>query len=229
MGAKTLFLTDPLYDYMCRIGAPEPDALRELREQATAEDPTRTRHGAPDQVQFLAWLVRVTGARRVLEMGTYLGYASLGLALALPPEGRLVTCDVEDTHARLGRPHWTKAGVADRIDFRVAPAMSVLDGLLAESGADSFDFAFLDADKVNHDAYYERCLRLVRSGGVIVLNNVFCRELSALGTAADPTLDADGIAYVEAVQALNIKVARDERVIAITVPLGDGITLAHVR
>ena len=175
----------------------------------------------PEQGQFMALLVELLGARNALEVGTFTGYSALAVALALPEDGRLVACDVSEEWTAIGRRYWEEAGVAHKIDLRLAPAVETLDALLAEGCGGTFDFAFIDADKEGYDAYYERALELMRPGGLVVLDNTLWR-----GKVADPTIsDAD----TEALRALNTKLAGDERVTLSLLPVGDGVTLARKR
>ncbi len=175
----------------------------------------------PEQGQFMALLVELIGARNALEVGTFTGYSALAVALALPEDGRLVACDVSEEWTAIGRRYWEEAGVAHKIDLRLAPALETLDALLAEGRAGTFDFAFIDADKEGYDAYYERALELTRAGGLVVLDNTLWR-----GDVADPTIsDVD----TDAIRAINTKLAGDERVTLSLLPVGDGLTLARKR
>ena len=166
-------------------------------------------------------LVRLIGVRRAVEVGTYTGYSALAVALAMPADGRLICCDVNAETTKVAREHWVKAGVADKIDLRIAPALATLDTLLAGKEAGQFDMAFIDADKTNYDAYYERCLRLLRIGGLILIDNVLWG-----GAVADP---GDREASTQVIRALNAKIQADERVDMCLLPIGDGLTLARKR
>ncbi len=220
MSRDTHPLTDELYDYLKRVSLREPPLLRRLREETAGLERAEMQIG-PEQGQFMALLVELIGAEKALEVGTFTGYSALVVALALPPDGRLVTCDRSEEWTSIARRYWEEAGVADRIDLRLAPAIRTLDRLLAEGGADSFDFAFIDADKENYDGYYERALRLVRPGGLITIDNTLWE-----GKVADPAVtDAD----TEAIRALNAKLLEDERVGLSLLPIGDGLTLARRR
>jgi predicted O-methyltransferase YrrM len=189
-----------------------------LRAETASLPEARMQIGA-DQGALMAMLVRLLGARRALEIGTFTGYSALAVASALPPDGRLICCDVSEEWTAIGRRYWKEAGVAERIDLRLAPATETLAGLLREGGADSFDFAFIDADKENYDAYYEACLRLVRPGGLIAVDNALWS-----GAVADPSVtDAE----TEALRALNRKVRDDGRVEACLLTVGDGVLLAR--
>ena len=175
----------------------------------------------PDQAALLALLVRSLGARKCLEIGTFTGYSALAVAMALPAEGKLVCCDISEEWTAMGRRYWAKAGVAARIDLRLAPALQTLNDLLAHKGSGQFDFAFIDADKAGYDSYYEACLRLVRAGGLIALDNMLWS-----GRVADPEFhDAD----TDALRALNAKIRDDARVDACLLTVGDGVMLAQKR
>jgi len=174
-----------------------------------------------DQGTLLALLARTVGARRAVEIGTFTGYSALAVATALPADGALVCCDVSDEWTRIGRRYWNEAGVAARIDLRLGPALSTLDALLHESGAASFDFAFIDADKSNYDGYYEACLKLVRAGGLILLDNMLWG-----GKVAQPEVyDSDP----DALRVLNAKIRDDARVDACLLTVGDGVMVARKR
>lgn len=175
----------------------------------------------PDQAAFLSFLVKVVGARRAIEVGVFRGFGSLAIASALPADGKLVACDVSEEYTRHARAYWEEAGVADKIDLRIAPATETLDALLAADGPGSFDFAFVDADKTSYDAYYERCLPLLRTGGVIAFDNVLWG-----GQVADKRYRDAG---TEALRALNLRIRDDERVDAVLVTIGDGFMLARKR
>ncbi|MGH2428611.1 MAG: O-methyltransferase [Candidatus Limnocylindria bacterium] len=220
MANRTLNMTDELYAYVVQLGAREHEVLRRLRER-TAELPEHGMQIGPDQGAFMALLVRLIGAQRCLEIGTFTGYSSTAVALALPPEGRLVACDVSREWTDIARQAWTDAGVADRIELRLGRATDTLDALLEAGEAGSFDFAFIDADKPSYDAYYERCLRLVRAGGLIAIDNVLWS-----GRVADPAADDENL---RPIRALNEKIATDDRVDALILPIADGLTLARVR
>lgn len=220
MSNRTLQLTDELYAYVLRVGVREPELLQQLREE-TAKLPQHGMQIGPEQGALMAMLVRLMDARRCLEVGTFTGYSSLSVALTLPAGGRVVCCDVSREWTDVARRYWTDAGVADRIDLRIGPALDTLDALLADGGADSFDFAFIDADKSNYDGYYERSLRLVRPGGLIAIDNVLWS-----GRVID---DAEEDTDTQAIRALNAKIATDERVDEVLLPIGDGLTLARRR
>ena len=171
MSNKTFTVPEPLYDYLLSASLREPELLRRLRDE-TARDPMARMQISPEQGQFMALLVQLMGARRALEIGVFTGYSSLSVALALPPDGELVACDVSEQWTAVARRYWAEAGVADKIDLHLAPALDTLDTLLDEEQAGSFDFAFIDADKQSYERYYERALALLRSGGLIAVDNV---------------------------------------------------------
>jgi caffeoyl-CoA O-methyltransferase len=217
---RTLSLDGRLYDYVLSHSVREPAVLKELRAE-TAKLPMAMMQIGPEQGQFMGLLVELTGAKRAIEVGTFTGYSSLSVALAMPADGRLIACDVSEEYTSIARHYWAKAGVAGKIELKLGPALATLDGLLAQDGAGSFDFAFIDADKPNYLGYYERCLKLLRQGGLLAIDNVLWG-----GDVADPEKsDAD----TTAIRALNDKVAADERVSVSLLPLGDGLTLARKR
>ena len=220
MTLRTNHLPGPLYDYLLDVSLREHDAMRRLRE-ATAEHEKANMQVAPEQAQFMALLVELIGARTALEIGTFTGYSALAVALALPEDGRLIACDISDEWTAVGRPFWEAAGVAHKIDLRLAPALETLDALIADGGAGGFDFAFIDADKACYEAYYERVLELLRPGGLMALDNTLWE-----GKVIDPQhADVD----TEAIRAINAKLVADERVTLSLLPVGDGITLARKR
>jgi caffeoyl-CoA O-methyltransferase len=222
-------IDDRLQDYILANSLREPEVLRRLRQE-TAGLPGAGMQIGPEQGQFMALLVELIGARRTLEIGTFTGYSALVVALALPPEGRVVACDVSEEFTAVARRYWAEAGVADKIELHLAPALETLDRLLAPgpaagqaegSQAASFDFAFIDADKANYGAYYERALRLLRPGGLIAIDNVLWSGKVADKAASDPD--------TRAIQALNAALKDDSRVTLSLLPLGDGLTLAIKR
>lgn len=217
---RTLGLDDQLYDYLLSASLREPEILRQLRQE-TASHPRSIMQIAPEQGQFMALLVQLLGATKTLEVGVFTGYSSLCVALALPPTGKVVACDISEEFTSVARRYWQAAGVADKIDLRIAPALETLDQLLAAGQAETFDFAFIDADKNNYEAYYERSLQLVRRGGLIAIDNVLWS-----GRVADPE---DRDRQTETIRALNEKLHHDERVTLSLVPIGDGLTLALKR
>jgi caffeoyl-CoA O-methyltransferase len=213
-------LGQELRDYVARVGIREHPVLTRLREENVRER-SGSMQVAPEEGALLALLVRLLRARRVLEVGTYTGYSSTAMALALPADGRLVCCDVSREWTDIARAAWAEAGVADLIELNLAPALETLDRLVADGGEGTFDLAFIDADKPGYDGYYERALRLVRPGGVIAIDNVLWG-----GRVADPSVQD---ASTSAIRALNDKIAADERVDPVLTTVGDGLTLALVR
>jgi O-methyltransferase len=220
MSRRSFGLEDRVYEYLLAASLRDSPIKRRLREE-TAKLPLGMMQIGPDQGQFMALLVELIGARRALEIGTFTGYSALCVAEAMGPQGRLVCCDISEEYTAIARRYWREAGVADRIDLRLGPALETLDRLLAAGEADRFDFAFIDADKTNYDGYYERALRLVRRGGLIAIDNTLWS-----GAVADPT---DKSADTEAIRRLNDKVGRDERVTMSLLSIGDGLTLARKR
>jgi len=217
---RTESLSDELYDYLLSVSLREQDALRRLRAETGALEEARMQIG-PEQGQFMALLVELLGARRTLEVGTFTGYSALVVALALPAEGRVVACDVSEEWTRIARRYWDEAGVGHKIDLRLGPAVATLGGLVREGGRGTFDFAFIDADKPNYDAYYELALELLRPGGLMAIDNTLWS-----GKVIDTSVtDAD----TEAIRRLNMKLRADERVTLSLVPIGDGLTLARKR
>jgi O-methyltransferase len=211
-------LPDTVDDYVRNIATRETPLQRRLRDE-TAKFPNAGMQIGSDQGALLALLVRLTAARRALEIGTFTGYSALAIAAALPADGRLTCCDVSDEWTQVARRYWREAGVAERIDLRLAPAADTLRDLLRESGPDSFDFAFIDADKTGYDGYYEACLMLLRPGGLMAFDNTLWS-----GAVADPAqTDPD----TTALRALNLKARDDSRVTSCLVSMGDGVLLAR--
>lgn len=217
MSSKTLFLTEELYDYMRSVSLREPEILVRLREE-TAQDSMHMMQISPEQGQFLSLLVRLSGASKALEIGAYTGYSSLCVAMALPEHGSLTVCDVSEKWTQIAGRYWNEAGVSSKIRLYLAPALETLDNLLADGEVETFDFVFIDADKENYEAYYERCLRLLRPGGLITVDNVFWGG----SVAASEIEDSD----TRAIRTLNQKIHKDPRVRLSMLPIGDGLTLA---
>jgi predicted O-methyltransferase YrrM len=217
---RNVQLTDRLHQDLVEHSVREPAVLAQLRAETATQKHAGMQIGS-DQGQFMAMLVKLTGARRCIEVGVFTGYSSLAVALALPDDGRIVACDVSEEWTAIARRYWKKAGVAHKIDLRLAPALETLDQLLAEGGEDRYDFAFIDADKGNYAGYYERLLRLVRPGGLITADNTLWS-----GDVADP---ANTQPDTVALRAFNDLLHRDERVDVALLPLGDGLTLARKR
>lgn len=220
MSSKSIGLSDELHEYLLSVSLREPDVMERLRME-TAEHPKSEMQIAPEQAQFLRFLVRLIGVRRSLEIGVFTGYSALAVAMELPPTGTLVACDVNEEYTQVARRYWKEAGVADRIDLRIAPAAETLKALLDDGQEGTFDFSFIDADKENYDTYYEHSLRLLRPGGVIALDNMF-RD----GRVTDPDIEDES---VRAIQRLNEKLHDDERIDLTMLPLADGVTLAMKR
>lgn len=220
MTARTLPLDDRLQRYIVAHGARETAVQRDLR-RITQRMPRSSMQIGAEQGALMQVLVRLMGARSCLEIGTFTGYSALAVALALPAGGRIVCCDVSEEWTSIARRTWRKAGVAGKIDLRIAPALETLDALLREGKAGKFDFAFIDADKANYSKYFERCLKLVRRGGLVAVDNTLWG-----GSVVNPrnqTVDT------RAIRAFNRKLLRDRRVHIALVPVGDGLTLALKR
>ena len=220
MSNKTLSITDTLYDYILDVSVREPDVLAELRAE-TAGLPEVAMQISPEQGRFMALLVQIMNARRCIEVGVFTGYSSLSVALALPDDGSIVACDVSEDWTAIAQRYWEKAGVADKIDLRLAPASETLDGLLGDGFAEQFDFAFVDADKEGYTGYYEQLLQLIRPGGLIAVDNVLWS-----GRVADGGNDETDTV---AIRAFNDKLKNDQRIDISLVPIADGLTLARKR
>jgi caffeoyl-CoA O-methyltransferase len=220
MSRDTIHVTDALIAYIRGVGVREDADLAALREE-TAHHRLGTMQIAPEQGAFMGLLVRMLGARKTLEVGVFTGYSSMVVAKAMGPEGRVVALDVSEEFTAVARRHWANAGVADRIELRLRPAAESLQQLVAAGATDTFDFAFIDADKANYDTYYEYALQLVRRGGLIAIDNVLWS-----GQVIDPS---DETTDTVAIRALNKKVHGDGRVDAVLMPIGDGLTLALKR
>ena len=218
MRRKTIGLDDALYDYVVATTLRDDDILARLREE-TAKLEWGRMQIAPEQGQFMAMLTRLVGARKAIEVGVFTGYSGLSVARALPDDGKLIACDVSEEWTAIARRYWKEAGVDGKIDLHLAVATETLDTLIAEGGAGTYDIAFIDADKSNYDAYYERCLTLLRPGGLIMIDNVLWG-----GSVID---DSDQSEDTVAIRALNAKVGKDDRVSCVILPVGDGLTLAR--
>ena len=219
MSRRTLIVDDTLLDYLYA------HSLREHPQQTALRAATRDHKRAgmqisPEQGQLMTLLVKLLGARRAIEIGVFTGYSALTVALALPADGYLLGCDISDEYTRIGRPFWERAGIAHKIDLVLGPAEQTLAARLAAGEADRYDFAFIDADKSGYDAYYECCLKLVRAGGLLAIDNVLWNGAVALPAQTDDT---------RALQALNAKLHNDERIDLALLPIGDGLTLARKR
>ena len=220
MTRETLPLTPRLYDYLLSVGVREHPVLKRLAAESDALPDAEMRI-SPEQGAFMALLVEIMGVKRCLEIGVFTGYSALAVALALPADGRIVACDVNREWTAVARRYWTEAGVKDKIDLRLAPALETLDTLMAEGAAGSFDFAFIDADKSEYTAYYERVLELLRPGGLMVVDNVLCggRVADAGDTSTDTLSRRD----------FNAALHQDKRITLSMIPVADGLTLAVKR
>jgi len=217
MSKQTLGLEQNLYDYLLSVSLREPTILTQLRQE-TAQMPRSIMQISPEQGQFMALLVKLIGAKKTLEVGVFTGYSSLVVALALPADGKIVACDVSEEYTSVARRYWQQAGVADKIDLHIAPALETLDKLLTAGEAETFDFAFIDADKSNYDNYYERCLELIRPGGLIAIDNVLWS-----GKVAETEIQDN---QTNKIRDLNRKLHEDSRITLSLVPIADGLTLA---
>jgi caffeoyl-CoA O-methyltransferase len=220
MPNRTLLVAQEVYDYALGVSPPEHEALAGLR-RATAAVAHNEMQIGPDQGRFMALTVKLIGARRCIEIGTYTGYSALAVALALPQDGQLIACDVNAQWADVGRKFWREAGVESRIDLRIGPALATLDSLLSEGRAGTFDFAFVDADKPNYGAYFEKLLQLLRSGGLIAVDNT-------LAVSGEPIVNQKTTS-ANALRAFNELVRRDARVDFALLTIGEGLTLLRKR
>jgi len=220
MSVATIAMTEALYGYLLKTTLREPELLARLRAE-TAALPSAGMQISPEQGQLMGLLIELMGARRTLEVGVFTGYSSTVVALALPADGKVVACDVSAEWTDVARRYWRAAGVESKIELHVQPALVTLDALLVEGKAGSFDFAFIDADKTSYDAYYERCLTLLRAGGLLAVDNTLWS-----GAVSDET---DQRESTRAIRALNVKIAADSRVTASLIPIGDGLYLARKR
>jgi predicted O-methyltransferase YrrM len=211
-------MTDVLYEYVLSVSLREPDAFRAIRED-TSRLPEAEWQIAPEQGPLLAMLVQLMGAKKCLELGTFTGYSAAWVASVLPPDGKIICCEINAKYADIARRHWEAAGLTDRIDLKMGSAVNTLTGLISSGQAGTFDYAFIDADKGHYNLYYERCLMLLRPGGLIAIDNTLWD-----GKVADPAVtDADTVA----IRALNSKLLGDRRVTLSFIPFADGLTLAR--
>lgn len=220
MSPRTLELTDRLYDYLLAVSLREPAILQELRAVTTRHSAAQMQI-APEQGQFMALLVQLLGVERAIEIGTFTGYSTLCVALAMPEQGEIIACDINPNDTAIAQEFWQRAGVDHKITLQIAPALTTLDRLLAEGRAGEFDFAFIDADKKNYTNYFDRCCELVRPGGLIAIDNVLWS-----GRVADVENQES---VTEAIREFNARLHRDPRVDLSLVPIGDGLTLARRR
>ena len=220
MSNKTLNLTDELYQYLLKVSLHETELMTALRKE-TAKLSMSEMQVSPEQGQFMALLAKLLDARQVIEVGTFTGYSTLAIAQVLPADGKVIACDVSEEWTSMAMRYWEQAGIVDKIDLRLAPALDTLDGLLQEERAGDFDMAFIDADKENYLNYYERCLELLRPGGLIMVDNVLWggSVVDASNQKPEPV----------AIRELNEHIYRDSRVDISLVPIGDGVTLARKR
>lgn len=217
MSSQHLQVNDLLAEYIRSSSSSEPGYLKRLREE-TLRDPAARMQISPELGQLLGTLVRLMGARRCIEVGVFTGYSSISVARALPADGQLIACDVSEQWTSIARRYWAEAGVAGKIELRLAPALETLDSLLASGEAGKFDFVFIDADKANYAKYYDRAVELVRPGGLVAIDNVLW-----YGRVIDP---AENDIDTVAIRGFNAKLAADPRVTVCMLPVGDGVTLA---
>ncbi len=221
MSPKTIDMSGGLYSYMLEVGVRESHDAKRLREQTQAMQGPSEMQISPEQGQFMGFLARLTGAKRAIEVGTFTGYSAMAVVQAMGPDGRLVACDVNPEWTALARQAWADAGIASQIELRLAPASETLDGFIRDGRADSFDMAFIDADKENYPIYFDRLLRLVRPGGLILADNVLWGGAVANSSDQRPS--------TKAIRAFNEQIHRDERIDMSLVPIGDGLTLIRRR
>jgi predicted O-methyltransferase YrrM len=220
MSTRTISMTDQIHSFILSVTAPLNDVEQRLRDE-TATLPMGMMQISVEQGQLMKLLIELLGARKTLEVGVFTGYSSLMVAQALPPEGKIIACDVSEEWTSIGRRYWEEAGVAGKIDLRLGPATGTLQKLIDDGQAGTFDFAFIDADKPNYDSYYELCLKLLRKGGLIGIDNTLWQ-----GRVADDNVTDDD---TTALRALGRKIVADDRVTSCLVPIGDGFTLALKR
>ena len=219
MSNQSIGLSDPLYQYLLANSVREPEILAKLRAE-TAQHPLVNMQISPEQGQLMDLLVQLIGARKCLEIGVFTGYSSLVVALNLPDDGQIIACDVSDEFTSIARKYWQEAGVDHKINLCIAPALATLDRLILNGESGTFDFAFIDADKNNYGAYYDRCFQLVRQGGLILVDNVLW-----YGRVADPAMDNDK--RTQAIKQINQQIYHDDRVQISLIPIGDGLTIAR--
>jgi predicted O-methyltransferase YrrM len=219
MSDRSIGLSEALHQYLLANSVREPEVLANLRQE-TDRHPLSNMQISPEQGQLMGLLVQLIGAKKCLEIGVFTGYSSLSVALNLPDDGRIVACDVSDEFTAIARKYWQAAGVSEKIDLQIAPALETLDRLLANGEAGTFDLAFIDADKNNYAAYYDRCFDLVRQGGLILVDNVLW-----YGRVIDPTMNEDK--RTQAIKEINQQIYHDDRVQISLIPIGDGLTIAR--
>jgi predicted O-methyltransferase YrrM len=218
MSDSTINLTPRLYEYLLNVSLREPEVLTRLRDQ-TQKMSTGHMQISPEQGQLMRLLIELMGAKKTLDIGVFTGYSALSVAFALPVDGKVVGCDINGEWTKIAKRFWDEAGMSSKIDLRLAPAIETLQGLIDEGQSGTFDFAFIDADKANYINYYEKCVTLVRPGGLIAIDNVLWG-----GDVADPAVTD---ANTNIIRELNDKVFHDERVVMSLLPIGDGLTLAR--
>jgi len=218
--AGNLSIPNEILSYLRSVSVREHPVMRRLRED-TANHPRANFQIPPEHAQFMSWLIQLIGAKRTIEIGVFTGYSSLAVALALPPDGKIIACDIDAEYTAVARRCWKEAGVEEKIELHLRPAILTLRELLEQGRRSAFDFAFIDADKTNYENYYECCLELLRPGGVIMVDNVLWS--GRVTDASDQTPDT------VALRSFNEKLARDERISLSMLPLGDGVTLARKR
>ncbi len=220
MSNRTLPIDNQIYSYLLSVSLREPEVLKCLRD-ATAKDSMSNMQIAPEQGQFMALLMELMGVKSAIEIGTYTGYSSLWVAMSMPKDGRLICCDTNKQWTTVAQHYWALAGVENKIELRLAPALETLDALLSEGQEGHFDFAFIDADKENYLNYYDRCLQLLRPGGLIAVDNTLWDGSVADHKNNEPT--------TQAIRSFNQRIYRDNRIALALVPIGDGLTLARKR
>lgn len=220
MSNRTIVMNDPLYEYLLATSLREPPLLKRLRDE-TAKHPRATMQISPEQGQFMQLLAKLMGAHRCIEVGVFTGYSSLCVALGLPADGYILACDVSEEFTAVARLYWKEAGMERKIELKLAPALETLDGRLKSGEVGSYDLAFIDADKSNYSGYYERILKLLRPGGLVLVDNVLWS-----GAVIDKKDKSEDTA---AIRAFNEALQKDERVDVSMLPIGDGLTLARKR
>ena len=220
MSNRTISLDDKLYNYLLKNSVKESAEQVKLREETMKHEMARMQI-APEQGQFMALMVELLGAGYIIEVGTFTGYSALSMAMALPDDGKIICCDISEEWTSIAKPYWQKAGVSDKIDLRIGPAMRTLKDLIKNGAAGHFDMAFIDADKTNYHDYYELCLALLKPGGLLMFDNTLWG-----GDVADETVQDED---TNAIRALNQELLADERISMSLVPIGDGLTLCRKR
>jgi predicted O-methyltransferase YrrM len=218
MSTKTINITDKLYEYLLSVSLRETEVLKKLRLE-TAKHPQGRMQISPEQGQFMGLLIKLMGAVKTLEIGVFTGYSSLSVALALPQEGKLIACDASVDFTSIAQRYWKEAGIDHKIELKIAPALETLQAMLESGQAESFDFVFIDADKKNYPNYYELSLQLLRTGGLIAVDNTLWGGEVANENATDSN--------TKALQAFNTKLSQDTRIDLSLIPIGDGLTLAR--